>query len=335
MAVFKLTAYSNADLGRSATSISTGFFFVSGAPSTMRVTDNDGMFDDENSNGGQTVDFSQQLLASDFDGAYSAGQVVQSVYRYDVTNFSTGQTGNAYLIRIYNGSDPNARGAQDGNYYNAFDIPVNQGDIIRLASGNFVGQVPFANLAVICFAAQTRILTDRGERPIASLREGDRIATRDNGYVPLRWIGCRSVPAEGPLAPIHIAKGALGNSRDLMVSPNHRMLIEGVDADLCFSEPEVLVSAKHLAGSRGITRRTGGHVTYMHLLFDRHEIVWADGAPSESFFPGSEALNALEEDARREVHALFPELVGDAPGDFAQTARLCLNKRESRVLCRA
>lgn len=331
MPVYSLMAYSNTDLGRSSGSISTGTFTASGTPSTMQVLDDDGVFDDESGGGGQTVDFSQQTLATPFDGSYGAGQVVQSVYRYTVTNNTTGETGNAYLIRIYTGTDPAARGGQDGDYYNAFDIPVSPGDSITLSSGNYRGQIDYSSL-VVCFTAGTDILTDKGPRAIETLRVGDRVATRDNGYQPLRWIGAKTVLARGKLAPVRIAADRLGNTRDLLVSPNHRMLVEAASADLLFAEHEVLVSAKHLCTNPGITRVYGGAVTYTHMLFERHEIVFANGAPSESFFPGDAALDALDLRARSEVLSLFPELTSHARGDFDATARLCLRKHEAQLL---
>lgn len=331
MPVYSFMAYSNSDLGRAGGSISWGTFTVSGAPATMQVQDDDSVLDDEDGGSGQTVDASQQTLATPFDGSYSAGQVVQSVYRYTVTNNTTGETGNAFLIRIYTGTDPSARGSQDGDYYNSFDIPVSPGDSITLSSGNYIGQVGYSDL-VVCFTKGTRILTDKGPRLIEELRVGERIATRDNGYQPLRWIGSKTVEAKGDIAPIEICKGVLGNTADLLVSPNHRMLIEAASADLLFAEHEVLVSAKFLCDAQGIRRKVGGLVTYVHLLFERHEIVFANDAPSESFFPGKHALDALEDEACNEVLALFPELNSGHSQSFQTTARLALRKNEARLL---
>ena len=331
MPVYSLMAYSNTDIGRASGSISTGTYTVSGAPAIMQVQDDDSIFDDESTGSGQTLDTSQQTLAAGFDGTYGAGQVVRSVYRYTVTNNTTGETGNAYLIRIYTGTNPSSPGSQDGDYYNAFDIPISTGDSFTLSSGNYIGQIDYTNL-VVCFTAGTHILTKSGPRLIENLRVGDMIATRDNGYQPLRWIGSKTVKAQGKVAPIVIQKGALDNTSDLIVSPNHRMLIEAASADLMFAEREVLVSAKHLCSAPGIRRQTGGMVTYIHMLFDHHEIVFANGTPSESFFPGDAALDALADEARSEVLSLFPELSQQTSEIFQQTARLCLRKHETALL---
>lgn len=57
-------------------------------------------------------------------------------------------------------------------------------------------------------------------------------------------------------------------------------------------------------------------VIYFHLLFDRHEIIFANGAPTESFFPGPEAMDALDRDQRVESEAIFPDLQRAEPVDY-------------------
>ena len=93
----------------------------------------------------------------------------------------------------------------------------------------------------------------------------------------------------------------------------------------------MLVPAKHLLTHPAARRVEGGQVTYLHLMFDRHEIVFANGAPSESFFPGDEALDALAQAAREEMFELFPGLRGHLSG-FGDTARLCVKAHEAAVL---
>ena len=114
-------------------------------PISMRVLDNDPIFDDESAGSGQTVDLSQQVLASDI-GVAQVGQVVQSVYQWNVINNTTGQLGQAYLIRIYNGTDPANPGGQDGDYYQAYSMNVRFGDSLTYSNANFVGQVPYSSL---------------------------------------------------------------------------------------------------------------------------------------------------------------------------------------------
>lgn len=208
------------------------------------------------------------------------------------------------------------------------------------ASGGLTGfaflldgtRVDFTEIeTIICFARGTGILTHVGEKRIERLVVGDQVMTLDHGLQLIRWIGSRTVPATGELAPIVISKGVLGNSRDLVVSPQHRMLLTGPQAELLFGEPEVLVPAKHLLSWDGVWRREGGTVDYFHMLFDRHEIVHANGALSESFHPGGHALDAVSRDARDEILTIFPELAQET-GTYGPPARASLKGFEAEVL---
>ncbi len=184
---------------------------------------------------------------------------------------------------------------------------------------------------IICFTAGTMIRTPGGERPIETLKPGDMVTTLDRGAQPLRWIGRRTVPATGVLAPIRFATGSYGNHRDLLVSPQHRMLCRGYAAQLLFGETEVLAPAKSLVDDFQVTIDYGGMVTYVHMLFDRHEIVIANGAPSESFYPGSCGLDSLSDPSRDELFRLFPALRSDA-GSYGPASRTCLKGSEARAL---
>ncbi|MCP5000789.1 MAG: type I secretion protein, partial [Hyphomicrobiales bacterium] len=187
---------------------------------------------------------------------------------------------------------------------------------------------------IICFARGTSILTGLGERRIEDLQPGDQVVTYDNGLQQIRWIGSRRVPATGNLAPIVIRKGVLGNKQDLIVSPQHRMLLCGPQAELLFGEPEILIPAKHLLNWDGVFRAEGGEIEYFHMLFDKHEVVWAEGALSESFHPGEEAMDAINKDAREEILMLFPELA-ETTASYGGVVRPSLRAFEADVLCRA
>jgi hypothetical protein len=184
---------------------------------------------------------------------------------------------------------------------------------------------------VTCFTAGTLIATDRGAVPCEVLRPGDGVLTADRGAQPLRWIGRRHVAGGGALAPVVFARGSIGNDRGLAVSPQHRMLVRGWRAELLFGAEEVLVPALHLVNGRTIRRASCTAVTYIHLMFDRHEIVFAEGAPCESFFPGTEALGRAEAAVRAEILALFPALAGDAAA-YGPTARPVLRRAEAAAL---
>lgn len=184
----------------------------------------------------------------------------------------------------------------------------------------------------VCFVKGTRLATVKGNRPIEKLRIGDLVETADHGLQPIRWIGSMTVDARGDLAPIRFAAGALGNKCDLLVSPLHRMVLASWQVDLLFGEEEVLAAAKLLVNDDTICAQPMDQVTYYHLMFDRHEIVFVEGAASESFHPGVEGFDALGDGARAEICAQFPRL---SLGDFAAygpCARRTLRSHEARLL---
>ncbi|WP_339113520.1 Hint domain-containing protein [Thioclava sp. GXIMD2076] len=181
----------------------------------------------------------------------------------------------------------------------------------------------------VCFTRGTLIDTIAGKRPVETLRVGDLVQTADDGLQPIAWIGHRKVNARGTFAPIRIEEGALGNSRILEVSQQHRMLISGWQAELLFGEPEILVAATHLQNDCSIRIRQGGSVEYFHILFGCHQIVFAEDCPSESFFVGETGLDTLDTLQRDEVLSLFPELpLGEVPA----LARQSLKAYQGRVL---
>jgi hypothetical protein len=202
-----------------------------------------------------------------------------------------------------------------------------------------VGSVNFEDFEqldfdIICFTRGTRIRTAFGERRIETLRIGDQVATLDHGLQRIRWIGSSLRPAIGDLAPIRIAAGTLGNRRDLLVSPQHRMLLRGWLAELHFGEPEVLVPAKALADGKSVRSETGGLVEYFHILFDRHEIIFAEGAPSESFHPGEQGWKALDHATRAEILQIFPQLACPGFAAYGPAARPSLRGFEARTIAR-
>ncbi|MBL9052403.1 MAG: Hint domain-containing protein, partial [Tabrizicola sp.] len=204
-----------------------------------------------------------------------------------------------------------------------------------------VGRIDFSEIEriIFCFTPGTMICTDRGDVAVESLRAGDLVVTRDSGLQPLRWTGSRTLSqrelqAKPDLQPVRIAMGAFagaGPERTMLVSPQHRILIEGARAEILFGEAEVLVPAKHLIGHIEATRALPVEgVTYVHLLFDRHEVVLSDGIWTESFQPAERSLNAMEDAVRDEILALFPELQVDSDG--FQSARMSLKAHEVKVL---
>jgi serralysin len=208
--------------------------------------------------------------------------------------------------------------------------------------GNETGTLGFSNIenVIPCFTPGTMIATDRGEMRVENLRAGDLVMTRDHGPRPLRWTGRRDLDAADLMAmpalrPVLIPAGALGAGmprRDMMVSPQHRMLIAGAVPEMLFGTHEVLVAAIHLVGRGGIVQATVPAVSYVHLLCDAHEIICADGAWSESFQPAARMIAGMAPEARQELLALFPDL---ARGLAFPAARPSLRAHEAQVMIAA
>lgn len=193
---------------------------------------------------------------------------------------------------------------------------------------------------VICFVDGTRLLTEDGEKRVEELREGDRIQTKDSGVQEIRWIGSRRITgarlqAFPELRPVRIGAGGLGLGQpdgDLLVSPQHRMLITGHRALELFNEREVFVAANDLVGQAGIHvdhERRG--FTYYHVLLDNHEVVFANGVETESFHPASAPLESLDPQDRARLIERFPGLDYD-PGAYGDHARRMLSPPEAAIL---
>lgn len=193
---------------------------------------------------------------------------------------------------------------------------------------------------VICFAAGTRIATPEGPRPVEALREGDLIETKDDGPQEILWTGRKRMTgarlyAMPHLRPIRVRSGALGldiPDSDLIVSPQHRLLIKGRAAEMLFQTPEVLVAAEDLINDRSVTVvHKLREVTYIHLMLGRHQVVWANGVETESFHPANTALETVSPEQRERLLRCLPALENDpyAYGDFA---RRNLSSSEAAIL---
>lgn len=193
---------------------------------------------------------------------------------------------------------------------------------------------------VPCFTTGTGIATARGVVLVEDLVRGDMIVTRDNGLQELRWVGQKPIShqalaANPELAPIRIKAGAFGDglpAQDIVVSPNHRMLIAGPGLARSFAETEMLVAAKYLLDRDGVDQVATAQVTYHHFMFDRHEVVLANGAWTESFQPADGSLKAIDADQRAELFAIFPTLENEVTLCGFDAARRSLRASEVELL---
>ncbi|MEL6957493.1 MAG: Hint domain-containing protein [Pseudomonadota bacterium] len=169
-----------------------------------------------------------------------------------------------------------------------------------------------AEYSYVCFAVGTRIAALHGDVPVETLKQGDLVLTLDHGPQPLRWIGMRTVPGRYGMTPVEFAPHALDNDRPLRLSPQHRVLTGGWKAEVMFGSREVLVPARAFVGQPGVTEAPVDEVTYVHLLFDRHEIVLAEDIPCESLLLGQMSQNILRrpaDDATAETGMMMPEIL--------------------------
>jgi len=281
-------------------------------------------------NNGDLIDGSAIVLFNSFSSNYSYTMNDGTVFT------SANAPGSAMIVELADGRTLLTLG--NSNFTSSSDEVAANGsgvDFVTIPGGTQgTNSAPgyYMNGDPICFVRGTAIKAQSGEVAIEDLAKGDMVLTRDHGYQPIRWIGSSKRLATGDLAPILIRKGALGNDRDLRVSPQHRMLLQGWQAELLFGETEVLTTAKSLVNDHSIIRVEGGEVEYFHILFDTHEIIYAEGAPSESFQPGEQGWKALDEPTRNEILELFLELSDGDFSSYGASARFSLKHKEGQLL---
>lgn len=182
-------------------------------------------------------------------------------------------------------------------------------DYALLATDTAPQDAPLADLLCVSFARGTAITLGTGEQvAIERLVPGQRVLTRDHGPQPIRWIGHAALRAVGAFAPVVITSGVLGNSGDLIVSQHHRMFLYQRQRPAAFGTAEILVQAKHLVDGNRVFLREGGVVDYYSLVFDHHEIIYAEGVPAESLMVNEATVTRLPPELADEIRARFPGL---------------------------
>lgn len=161
----------------------------------------------------------------------------------------------------------------------------------------------FAQVASVSFTRGTHITMASGAQVrIEDIRVGDRVLTRDDGPQMVRWIGETTVRATGDFAPVMIAKGALHNANDLILSPDHRLFVYQRQDRLGAGRHEVLVKVRHLINGDTVVQQAGGFVDYFQLLFDQHQIIYAEGIAAESLLIGPRTRAALPAHLHDDLH---------------------------------
>ncbi|MDA8747649.1 Hint domain-containing protein, partial [Litoreibacter sp.] len=149
------------------------------------------------------------------------------------------------------------------------------------------------------------------------------------------WIGQRTVQAEGVMTPIQIDANTFGKHRALSVSPQHRVMIRDQKAELLFGQDEVLVAAKDLVNDTSVRQcASAATVTYVHILFDEHQVIYSEGLLTESFLPGPQTMNGFEAETVNEICTIFPELDPETGLGYGTAARTSLKAFEAQLLMR-
>lgn len=269
------------------------------------VTDNDDFFADNDGNQSLTN-------AINYDGTnHAAGRRVEAEYTLTVED----PDGNTYTLigfNIVGTGGGNPYGTVEGlaflDVFPPVGVPLL---VIDSQEGPGNSETPFADyFTPPCFVSGTLIDTPEGPRPVETLKAGDLVSTMDHGAQALVWVGSKHIAPDElagtpALCPIELRQ----NGKTLIVSPQHRILVAGWQAELLCGE-DILVAAKHLVRAGRARVMTQAElsplgVTYWHLMFAQHEIVFSNDIPSESFCPGPEVMRHMPE-AAREFIQLFP-----------------------------
>lgn len=202
------------------------------------------------------------------------------------------------------------------------------------------GEEDLSHEAMPCFTEGARILTAFGDVPVEDLRTGDLIHTIDNGLQPIKWIGKRELGGarlhvEPQLLPVRICANAFGTGQpytDILLSPGHRILLEDALLKEGYSPEGLLAPIEALINGKTVrTEEEIRSVTYYHLLFEEHQIVYVEGFQAETFFPTPAAIANITGESREALYQAVPRL-RENPLGFGQTARRVISREEARSL---
>ena len=189
----------------------------------------------------------------------------------------------------------------------------------------------------VCFLPGTMIETPEGLRPVESLRPGDRVCVAQGKPAKVFWVAeshfsYAQLLQNADLRPVCIEADSLAPGvphSDLWVSQQHRIALRGWQVEMLTATEAAFAHAKHIVPAPGIPGpEWRGGVDYVHLLFDRHHVVTANGAEAESLFLGDTARASLDEDSRAALEALLEAKPWLMPR-FSQTALPTLKAHEA------
>ncbi len=286
------------------------------------------------------ADFGQGVINNGADNVVvydpNNDEFVQVTYNGDTLDDPTSGSGYAGFSST---ATRNGLGEDMGNDNDGFSMQRSW------LTGDWVNdQTPTPGAQNVCFASGAMIETDRGPVAVENLQCGDLIKTKDRGLQPLRWvyaqpISTRQLSANPKMRPLIIQTASRGVLR---VSRHHRLLVQGRVANRMFGAPQVLVAAKDLLALPQVYQdRSLQPFSYFHLVFDHHEILFANGIATESLLLGAQAEVAITPAALAELKLLMPHALEYPPAcAIAQGAkarklvqRHCKNKKPVLADC--
>lgn len=192
---------------------------------------------------------------------------------------------------------------------------------------------------LVCFAGDTLVRTKEGLIKASEIQLGQQVWTQENGYQSVKWVGKRAVSkiqqiTDQRLRPVLFKQGSLGvdmPAQDLMVSQNHRMVLSNWKVQTHLGLDQALAPAKYLIDGENVTLAPYADVEFVHFMFEEHQIVDANGCLSESFYPGAQAIQGVEQEARDELFMLFPELESGCDTGW-EIALPLLKRHESKLV---
>jgi hypothetical protein len=131
------------------------------------------------------------------------------------------------------------------------------------------------------------LTTPEGPVPVAAVRPGMRVLTRDAGFRPVLWQGAAALPLAGPDRPVRLCAPFLGLEHDLVVAPDLRILLGGPVAEYLFGVDEVLVAARHLADGQRALADPPATPRLHQVLLPEHHVILASGLWVESLCAGT------------------------------------------------
>ncbi len=271
----------------------------------------------------------QEVIESSVSGI-PVGNTIDTRYSISITG-SDGSSGTIYVLF----QNEEAWGGSTTPYpYIISTIPLDPSVTYTFGTNNVQGFVDVDDL-YLCFAKGTNILTDTGAKPVEDLQPGDQLVTKHNGLKPVKWIGNRTVTALGKAAPVVFEPYSINNTERLLLSPLHKIVREGWDAELLFGEAEVLVEAKSMINGGTIRQVPTASITYFHIMLDDHEVIYANGAEAETLFLGKTARAFMTDEQLDEVFSIFPELMDESAAAAGHQKLRSLTNKEGRVLAQA